>query len=70
MCDFLNCRQSQVDIQPKQNEALSDQARFKWVGCICSIRNDKTLPIQVLQNKPLDHPLGCDAVCSFSALTP
>jgi len=32
--------------------------------------NDKTQSIQVLQNKPRDHPPGCDALCSVSALTP
>jgi hypothetical protein len=39
-------------------------------GGFVASANDKTSPIQVLQNEPRDHPLGCDAIRSLSALTP
>ena len=46
-------------------ELEAGQGEFRRLA-VCG----KTLPIQVLQNKPRDHPLGCDAVRSVSAFAP
>ena len=37
---------------------------------LISLTAPKTLPIPLLKNQPRDHPLGGDALCSVSALTP
>jgi len=29
--------------------------------------SDKTFPILLLQNQPVDHPICCNAVCLFPA---